>query len=97
MSAPKNVTRFHYQDIIYLSRPQSLAIVLVVINSSIDRLSSTQRMPPPVNQRIQDGGLRPPVLKGSRFSIMLRHHPRLKDGGFKMADDLSYRRTTKRF
>ena len=44
--------------------------------SSIDRLSSTQRMPPPVNQRIQDGGRRPPVLKGSRLSIMLRHHPR---------------------
>ena len=30
MSAPKNVTRFHYQDTIYLPRPQSLAIVLVV-------------------------------------------------------------------
>ena len=44
--------------------------------SSIDRLSSTQRMPPPFNQRIQDGGRRPPVLKGSRLSIMLRHHPR---------------------
>ena len=44
--------------------------------SSIDRLSSTQRMPPPVNQRIQDGGRRPLVLKGSRLSIMLSHHPR---------------------
>lgn len=42
--------------------------------SSIHRLSSTQRMP--VNQRIQDGGWRPPVLKGSRLAIMLRHHPR---------------------
>ena len=30
MSAPKSVTRFHYQDTIYLPRPQSLAIVLVV-------------------------------------------------------------------
>ena len=30
MSAPKNVTRFHYQDIIYLPTPQSLAIVLGV-------------------------------------------------------------------
>ena len=38
--------------------------------SSIDRLSSTQSMPPPVNHRIQDGG------KGSRLSIMFRHHPR---------------------
>ena len=27
MSAPKNVTRFHYQDTIYLPRPQPLAIV----------------------------------------------------------------------
>ena len=44
--------------------------------SSIDRLSSTQSMPPPVNQKIQDGGRRPPVLKGSRLSIMFRHHPR---------------------
>ena len=44
--------------------------------SSIDRLSSTQSMPPPVHQRIQDGGPRPPVLKESRLSIMLRHHPR---------------------
>ena len=48
--------------------------------SSIGRLSSTQRMPPPVNQRIQDGGQRPPVLKGSSLSIMLCHHPRLKGG-----------------
>ena len=31
MAAPKNITRFHYQDTIYLPRPQSLAIVLVVI------------------------------------------------------------------
>ena len=30
MSAPKTVTRFDYQDTIYLPRPQSLAIVLVV-------------------------------------------------------------------
>ena len=30
MSAPKSVTRFHYQDTIYPPRPQSLAIVLVV-------------------------------------------------------------------
>ena len=50
---------------------------------SIDRLSSTQRMPPPVNQRIQDGGQRPPVLNGSRLSIMLRQHPRwwVQNGG----------------
>ena len=48
--------------------------------SSIDRLSSTQSMPPPVNHRIQDGGRRPPVLKGSRLSIMFRHHPRLRGG-----------------
>ena len=46
-------------------------------------VSSTQRMPPPVNQRIQDGGLRPPVLKASRLSIMLRHYPRwwVQNGG----------------
>ena len=51
--------------------------------SSIDRLSSTQRMPPPVNQRIQDGGGRQAVLKGSHLSIMLRHHPRwwVQNGG----------------
>ena len=39
MSAPKNVIRFHYHDTIYLSRPQSLAIVLVVfkLNYQIKR------------------------------------------------------------
>jgi len=84
--------------------------------SSIDRLSSTQRMPPPVNVRIQDGGQRPPVLKGKSLvnhvtspskmatiqdskeaacqscdvTIQDGGHPRLKDGGFKMADDLSW-------
>ena len=30
MSAPKNVTRLHFQHQIYLPRPQSLAIVLEV-------------------------------------------------------------------
>ena len=32
MPAPKNVTRFHYQDAIYLPRAQSLAMVLGVFN-----------------------------------------------------------------
>ena len=32
MPAPKNVTRFHYQDAIYLPPAQSLAMVLGVFN-----------------------------------------------------------------
>ena len=39
MSAPKNVTRFDYQDTIYLPRSQSLAIGLVVfkLNNQLKR------------------------------------------------------------
>ena len=37
MSAPKSITRFHHQDAIYLPRPQSLAMVLMVFNLIIKK------------------------------------------------------------
>jgi len=37
MSAPKNITRFHHQDVIYLPGPQSLAMVLGVFHLIIKK------------------------------------------------------------
>ena len=63
--------------------------------SSIDRLSSTQSMLPPVNHvpspskmaTIQDS--EEAACQSCDVTIQYGGHPRLKDGGFKMADDLS--------
>ena len=45
MSAPKNVTRFHYQDTISSPRPQSLAIVLVVSSKARQRKKKANVLP----------------------------------------------------